>query len=63
MNEPQYVDGWRIDTGPDGVAASHPNCGTIVILASGKIMSGGCEVPGEIVQVLRTELAKMAKVH
>jgi hypothetical protein len=63
MNEtidPQFLDGWRLDIGDDGVAASHPDGGSLVLFASGRIMSGGCDVPGNVVQVLRVELAKLS---
>ena len=63
MTEPQYLDGWRIDVGPDGVAASDDAGSSLIIMASGRIMSaGGCDVPGNVVQLLKAELAKLAGV-
>lgn len=61
MTNPQFVDGWRIDVSPDGAAASCPDGGSLVLFVSGRIMSGGCDVPGNIVQVLKVELAKLAR--
>ncbi len=59
VSNPQYIDGWRIDVGPDGVAASSEYGGSLVLFASGAIMSGGCDVPSNIVHVLNVELAKV----
>ena len=56
---PHHLDGWRIDIGPDGVAASHPDGGSLVLFASGRVVSGGCDVPASVVQVMRAELAKL----
>ncbi len=56
---PHHLDGWRIDIGPDGVAASHPDGGSLVLFASGRVVSGGCDVPASVVRVMRAELEKM----
>jgi hypothetical protein len=60
MTQPtQHLSGWRIEIGPDGVAASNADGGSLILFASGRVVSGGCDVPAEIVRALRVELAKM----
>lgn len=56
----ELVDGWTIDIGPDTVAAQHPQGGTLVFFVNGRVLSGGCDVPPNVVEAMRAELARLA---
>jgi hypothetical protein len=55
------IDGWPISVGEDAVCVQGPDLGSLILFQSGRIMSGGCDVPGHVVQAMRVELAKLGR--